>query len=326
MVAVDLCPLVVPLGSALFWLISMRTIDRHSADASTPADTFFSLRQPAIWLFAAFLLAGSVVRGIADSAVIHPDPRRALSLPITGLLVVACVFYALAARRKRRSADSLPFILGCWIGFAALFFGGIFVFLASDDLALGGSLVVIARSMLEIVLWMLLCDYASHRSDLAVPLFIVGGVFVETLSWAVSYVAVPALVPQTGGTVEPQMLALISIFGLAAVITTVCGVLLVLQSTRRSIAVQESVASRTAEQPEVSDERVAQRLEISRGLTAREAQVALLYARGYSLSKVAEELGVTTSSAQTSIKNVYRKLDVHSKNELIATVAALRAR
>lgn len=52
-------------------------------------------------------------------------------------------------------------------------------------------------------------------------------------------------------------------------------------------------------------------------LTAREAQVAVLYARGYSLAKVADELVITKSTAQTHIKAAYRKLDVHSRDELI---------
>ncbi len=324
--ASELCPLVVPVGSALFWLLSVRLANRVVPHAPTASKDLPPQNAP-LWLFAAFLLAGSVVRGIADITIAYPDPRRALSVPVTGALVIACVAYWLLMRRRGKT-DPLPFVLGCWIGFATLFFCGIFVFLTVNDLSLGASLVVIARSMLEVVLWMFLCDRASHRSASAVSLFIVGGVFVETASWAISYVAIPALLPPTtAGIADSQTVTLIAIFGLVAVITTVCGVLLVLQSPLRAA---EKPAQPAGGEPaparpiETEDDRASRRLEDDRGLTAREATVALLYSRGYSLAKVAEELGVTTSSAQTSIKSVYRKLDVHSKNELIAAVEELR--
>lgn len=42
-----------------------------------------------------------------------------------------------------------------------------------------------------------------------------------------------------------------------------------------------------------------------------------LCSRGLSLGKVAEELCITKSTAQSHIKNAYRKLDVHSRDELI---------
>ena len=249
--------------------------------------------------------------------------RRALSTPITALLVGACLVYLLVMRRKGNPGRVLPFVLGCWVGFAALFFCGIFLFLVSDDLSLGGSLVVIARSMLEVVLWMFLCDFAHRHRMPVVPLFVLGGVLVETASWAISYVLVPALIPAGGhGATSPQTLALIAIFGLVAVITVACGVLLVLQSCRRE---DEGLPESPAPQPQpVGPDCTAETLERAHGLTPREATVALLYSRGYSLSKVAEEMGVSTGSAQTSIKSAYRKLDVHSKDELIGVVESLQ--
>ena len=198
------------------------------------------------------------------------------------------------------------------------------MFLVSDDLSLGGSLVVIARSMLEVVLWMFLCDFAHRHRMPVVPLFVLGGCASSIpRSWAISYVLVPALIPAGGhGAASPQTLALIAIFGLVAVITVACGVLLVLQSCRRE---DEGLPESPAPQPQpVGPDCTAETLERAHGLTPREATVALLYSRGYSLSKVAEEMGVSTGSAQTSIKSAYRKLDVHSKDELIGVVESLQ--
>jgi DNA-binding CsgD family transcriptional regulator len=47
-------------------------------------------------------------------------------------------------------------------------------------------------------------------------------------------------------------------------------------------------------------------------LTAREADVLRLLARGRTYAQAARELGVSVHTAATHLKNAYRKLDVHS--------------
>jgi DNA-binding CsgD family transcriptional regulator len=47
-------------------------------------------------------------------------------------------------------------------------------------------------------------------------------------------------------------------------------------------------------------------------LTAREADVLRLLARGLTYAQAARELGVSVHTAATHLKNAYRKLDVHS--------------
>lgn len=47
-------------------------------------------------------------------------------------------------------------------------------------------------------------------------------------------------------------------------------------------------------------------------LTARESEVLSLIARGRTYSQVADALGVSAHTVATHIKNLYRKLEVHS--------------
>ena len=54
-------------------------------------------------------------------------------------------------------------------------------------------------------------------------------------------------------------------------------------------------------------------LQLEFGLTAREAQVALLLARGRSNSAVAAELGISTHTARHHTQRVLTKLGVHSR-------------
>ena len=63
------------------------------------------------------------------------------------------------------------------------------------------------------------------------------------------------------------------------------------------------------------------------GLTERESEVMELLARGYTQKRIAEELNLSISSVQTYAKTLYRKLGIHSRQELIdlATQAETRA-
>ena len=53
------------------------------------------------------------------------------------------------------------------------------------------------------------------------------------------------------------------------------------------------------------------------GLTPKEIDVVVLAYRGFTTKKVAESLGISTSTADTHLRHAYRKLSVHSRQELI---------
>lgn len=58
------------------------------------------------------------------------------------------------------------------------------------------------------------------------------------------------------------------------------------------------------------------------GLTPRELEVALYTVQGYSCAYIAEKLVVSNSTVRFHQQNIYRKFDVHSRNELIELVSA----
>ena len=63
-------------------------------------------------------------------------------------------------------------------------------------------------------------------------------------------------------------------------------------------------------------------MELNVRLTAREADVLRLLARGRTYTKAAEELGMSPHTLGTHVKNAYRKLDVH--NAASAVLQAVR--
>ena len=56
------------------------------------------------------------------------------------------------------------------------------------------------------------------------------------------------------------------------------------------------------------------------GLSAREAQIAHAVASGMARDQIADELFVSRATVKTHLRNIYRKLDVHSQEELVSLV------
>jgi len=59
-----------------------------------------------------------------------------------------------------------------------------------------------------------------------------------------------------------------------------------------------------------------------RELTAQEDRVAALAATGASTPQIARQLSVSVSTVETHLERIYAKLDIHSRHELIARIAA----
>ena len=60
------------------------------------------------------------------------------------------------------------------------------------------------------------------------------------------------------------------------------------------------------------------------GLSAREAEVAELIARGNTVAHIAELLFVSENTVREHVKSIYKKLLIHSKQQLIDLVDARR--
>lgn len=83
-------------------------------------------------------------------------------------------------------------------------------------------------------------------------------------------------------------------------------------------------ALRTAVDPDAKIARGCQVLAARCGLSERELEVANLLARGRSGPQIQDELSISRNTAKTHVRHIYRKLDVHSQQELIDLVAAQR--
>ena len=56
------------------------------------------------------------------------------------------------------------------------------------------------------------------------------------------------------------------------------------------------------------------------GLTGAEEEVFRLLAKGHSLKQVETQLHISEGTAKTHIRHIYRKLDIHSQQDLMRLV------
>lgn len=195
------------------------------------------------------------------------------------------------------------------------------------------AIVNIADTLMLCVLFITAQDVARHSS--LHPFVIFGGAWAaRVLSRNLGRTVVFALSPMTQS--ESAVLGVI-VFALS--LSMVCLLTDNLPRTRKLFIYDdesgEAAASRTASGPAAyetksegstaanvavasSDEQVREWLRTKHGLTAREIDVALLIARGRSKTFIADELFISENTVRTHSKNVYTKLGIHSREELIS--------
>lgn len=195
------------------------------------------------------------------------------------------------------------------------------------------AIVNIADTLMLCVLFITAQDVARHSS--LHPFVIFGGAWAaRVLSRNLGRTVVFALSPMTQS--ESAVLGVI-VFALS--LSMVCLLTDNLPRTRKLFIYDdesgEAAASHTVSDPAAyetksegstaanaaaasSDEQVREWLRTKHGLTAREIDVALLIARGRSKTFIANELFISENTVRTHSKNVYAKLGIHSREELIS--------
>ena len=74
---------------------------------------------------------------------------------------------------------------------------------------------------------------------------------------------------------------------------------------------------RSNEQPSSARPVSAGAIALQEMLSNRESQVLDLIARGFTYAEIARHLGLSVTTVQTYVRNIYGKLDVHTKTEAV---------
>lgn len=273
-----------------------------------------------------WLLAGIAALTYATSGVLlsmystAPVPGNLLS---TGLAVplVLC-----ALLPKGRSA--FPALL--WgLCLVPLIMSALFVIVPTGDIFTTGLDVLTAsRRGVFVLLWPLLaeCALASRAPERCA--------LRSTAGYATVYLAVRALIAilrsiDVEATLSAEALRMATL--VVALVIVACSLVIIAVAARANGS-QDTTgpaqAPETTEAPTEHDLRHAacQAIASQAALTEMEALALEFVSMGYTVARIAQERGVSENTVRTHTKGLYRKLDVHSKQEVIELVEARMAK
>ena len=295
-------------------------------------------------VFGLFLLAGSILVGLMhfsseSVSVVH----RSVSAAVAAMLMVGLIAASWNVRRTRR------LIQAGWTILAVIFFIGMLGILASPN-ELGGfgaSLIEACLGCFELFLWyLLLVGVFEQRLSILLVFGLGFALFKVGPNYLGKYV-VPNAMAASGVGGEVVDLFVIGMMALLLIVSFLFlgrgvyarsdqGALLGENSERTprvdgldmhvGIASDPSSAIPNGRLTGIGVsgtdgfEKAIGHLAAERGLTPRETDVMELMSRGYSYQAIADQLFLSLGTVQWHTKNVYRKLDVHTKQEVINLV------
>lgn len=132
------------------------------------------------------------------------------------------------------------------------------------------------------------------------------------------------LIPSVGSD-HDQQLAITTTVIMALLLIALTVVLVSANSFLRAKSLEKSAAASVppAQDPLIP---VVEEIASEYGLTKRESEMSLYLARGYTLPQTADMLCVSLDTIRSHTKNLYRKLDIHKKQQLIEIIEHKRNR
>lgn len=294
-----------PAISAVCWMRSSKAWGA-SRNGKGLRDALRGGLSKAVGILILFLLLSGVLRGLlygGSAGLLSLSDTLKPSAIAFGL--ASCVLIVILGSSERR-----PVFEYVWKGLTALFFLGLFllVFMDEDQGVAGRSIVIASRTCLNVFLFVCLAMRAQERCISAV---VAGMVFllVDAASSFLSYGVVPmaaSLLPDAVEVYVAPCAAAVS-FILMFVSFNVLGSCMFENRAEScdSMAIRDRFEERL--------DSLAKRY----GLTEREKDITKLIAQGNTVKKTAALLYVSPGTVQSHMKNIYRKLDVHSRQEVI---------
>ena len=237
-----------------------------------------------------------------------------LTFGLTALACLAVSLLILIVSPRLSRSTRVPSVLGLTL-FAVTTAVFILSLLEADGKAIAQSIITGGFRCVDIITWimLMLAFVASPDHDTIRALALWRG--LGCLGCFVGYTLGDAVVANgiigSIGLVPPSILLLLFLM-----IATMAS----LYASRRTEGMIDSAGNSSATMPAIAYADIAQRY----GLSDREAQVFDLLCTGRSVPAIAEKLVIAPSTVTTHVQRIYRKLGVHSKQELIDLVESIR--
>lgn len=308
-----------PMVSGLFWLVfaaMVKTENREEGSAPRRnVDYDVSvLRKIPLFLvgpLALCLVCGRVTMGVFFGVVAQP-PNDTMLLRNALIALMAVAFLVAVVRLS----DKKRIMLVAWIPPTALLLFGQILILAfgSEQLFTSSAAITSALMCIEALVLILLLQFAQERS--ASPVLVVGLGYVILRIVPIAIQRSFAMHLVTLFAVPEGSLVLVVITAVMAVITG----LLVFFFRFALEAGDSNGPTLENEAAAVTPSEACRMLGEEAGLSPRETDIIVLVSEGNSQKRVSEKLGISYGTVQWYMKLIYRKLDIHSKQELVDLV------
>lgn len=281
-------------------------------------------------LFAAFvlvtLLHAVVFAGGGAMSEQSPFPTWLLH---TGLVLFGMLFAGLIAASRMRSVHARPAFSIIIVMVVAYYLGVLSLMSAPAVVSEGGHLAALTVVLRTLRIFIFLMLMMLCYQDAAAPVSTFGLLFllVEIAACAICYVLAPPLFAALPA--DPVELSTPFSSGTALLLMAVLVGFLLMHFAGKKSAVA-AVGKRVWGAESEGDRGLSRRDQCrlaaeERGLTERETDILYYLSLGFSVKKVADTLFISANTVATHSSRLYRKLDVHSRQELIDFVDDLQA-
>lgn len=285
------------------------------------------------WSFCAFVFVMTLATGLLRGAVVTTHALATTVEGNNGLMILrifmACLFILYAVRTKGQAESigklcSMLAVAAATVTACAAAFGGL-----NNALSL---VIYFCGEVFAFLTWCMLSFIAVQRCISAVVVFGIGyGVFMagSTIGWLCGAMVVPLLSVGSAATVIFLVLAGIMLVVSQALFSPRDCERLFMRQDEEELSIDDlfdierriaAAGADGAREKRGRFSRAIEGLAAEHGLSAREAEALRCLAMGYGSDCMAETMGAKVNTVRVHTHNVYVKLDVHSRGELMKLV------
>jgi len=299
-----------PLISAVLgYMATKQSSGNHPTKNGGLRDLSVSILVPCV-VFVYICAIGTLLFNGSSALSVQPPNRNVLYF--ADALLFAIIIFVLVFAAK----DSRTRLIDAFAVLSVFFVGSILVasFISTDTLSAGSVPLIASSNAFEVFIWIIIITDCSRKHLSPITLAVLYLAFVIMLPRFLS-----ACIMYQGGflAMPPDSFVL---FGLTCTSAFVVSAVVIV-CLMRFLA----QAMRNAEAAKAPDDKsldaACLALQEKFGLSNREIEIVKLALDNQSAKQIAEELFIAESTVYTHFKRIYRKTDVHSKQELVGLVS-----
>lgn len=252
-----------------------------------------------------YVIGAAYTRMLSNPSTDVPTFERSITLTI---VLVAFAFLYILLREvefTERLSQSLFSLLSMFFVLSLLFTT---IAVTQWQTEYGTAVIKASQRLFEIYLLLLGVFFIQRAGSQPIAVFCFYGITVLAIPNLLAHLVFTPFNAATGFSTSPYLVPTTSAIAIISLIAVFAIMMYDSRLANKRAASIPSVASSLERCEMVGKEN---------GLTAREIEILNCLYQGYSVRKIADVMFIATTTVQGHSRSIYRKLDVHSKQELI---------